>query len=103
MLTSTSATIAQRVSRLCPGFIVQRYTRSKLRTDPLYEGVFAILEARHQPLLDVGCGMGILAMYLRERGWLLPILGVDYDERKIQDGQKMLESGGYQHRRCGGP
>ncbi len=87
--------IANRISSLCQGFVVKRYTRGKLRSDPLYEGVFRELETRDHPLLDIGCGMGILAMYLRERGWENPVSGFDYDESKITDGRAMLKRGGY--------
>jgi len=34
-------------------------------------------------LLDVGCGAGVLAAYLRARGFAAPIRGIDHDERKI--------------------
>ena len=47
-------------------------------------------------LLDIGCGLGILAMYLRERGWGNPVTGIDYDGSKIEAGKKMLAQGGYQ-------
>lgn len=61
----------------------QGYTRGKLKSDPLYDGVFSHLESASLPLLDLGCGLGILAFYLRERGLGFPILGADYDEKKI--------------------
>lgn len=88
--------IANRISSLCDGFLVKRYTRGKLQSDPLYEGVFRELEDSSHPLLDIGCGMGILAMYLRERGWKNPVSGFDYDESKITDGRAMLLKAGYE-------
>ncbi|MCB1234335.1 MAG: glycosyltransferase [Verrucomicrobiae bacterium] len=62
------------------------YAKSKLRTDPLYEAVYAELRGEDQdpPILDIGCGMGLLAYYLRERGLRNPIVGVDYDPRKLK-------------------
>lgn len=59
------------------------YAGGKLRSDPLYAGVFAELDGSRLPLLDLGCGIGILAFYLRERGLDFPILGIDYDAGKI--------------------
>lgn len=59
------------------------YTAVKLATDPLYSAVHAALQDTCEPLLDVGCGMGLLAFYLRQRRWLPAITGVDFDERKI--------------------
>ena len=60
---SEPAHIARRISSLCTGFVNPRYTKSKLRTDPLYDGVYRELESSPFPLLDIGCGLGLLAMY----------------------------------------
>jgi len=88
--------IAQHISSLCTGKWNTHYTRSKLKSDPLYEGVYNELETRSEPLLDIGCGMGILALYLRERGWSAPVVGFDYDTKKILDGKALIDRGGYQ-------
>lgn len=58
------------------------YLRSKLKSDPLYDAVFNELKDSELPLLDLGCGLGVLAFYLRERGITFPIRGLDYDKRK---------------------
>jgi SAM-dependent methyltransferase len=65
------------------------YVKSKLRTDPLYDGVFEELKDAELPLLDLGCGLGLLAFYLRERGLEFPIMGIDYDPRKIEDAARL--------------
>lgn len=93
----TPSEIAQHLSSLCTGRWNQQYTRSKIKTDPLYEGVFDELKTRKLPLLDIGCGMGLLALYLRERGWNASVIGFDYDSRKIEDGQSLINRGGYQN------
>ncbi|MEZ5301937.1 MAG: class I SAM-dependent methyltransferase [Verrucomicrobiales bacterium] len=59
------------------------YSRSKLGSDPLYAAVAAELRDSPRPLLDIGCGLGLFAFYLRACGHRAPILGVDYDGRKI--------------------
>jgi len=87
--------IARRISSFCPGLFLPRYTSCKIKTDPVYGGIHAELENRRLPLLDIGCGLGILAMYLRERGWHHPVTGIDYDASKIEAGNKMLAKGGY--------
>ncbi len=92
---SESDRIAQRISSLATGPWHTRYTRCKLKTDPLYAGVFAELEGSGEALLDIGSGLGILAMYLRERGWENRVSGLDYDVSKIDGGRRMLENGGY--------
>lgn len=87
--------IARRISSFCPGLWLPRYTSCKIKTDPLYEGVRAELEGSDLPLLDIGCGLGILAMVLRERGWENRVTGIDYDGSKIEAGKKMVKKGGY--------
>lgn len=59
------------------------YTRSKLRSDPLYPGVCDALRGSDAPLLDLGCGLGLLAHALRADGIALPYRGVDNDTGKI--------------------
>jgi SAM-dependent methyltransferase len=75
--------VANRVVARYPTRFLRAYVRSKVRTDPVYAAVFERLRESDQPLLDVGCGIGILPLYLRERGFTAPIQGVDHDERKI--------------------
>lgn len=59
------------------------YVRSKLASDPLYGGICATLRNSRAPLLDLGCGLGLLAHALRQAGLDLPYRGVDNDARKI--------------------
>lgn len=59
------------------------YTRAKLGSDPLYPGVCEALHGTTAPLLDLGCGLGLLAHALRAQGIALPYRGVDIDARKI--------------------
>ena len=59
------------------------YARTKLRTDPLYPGVVEALRGTSAPLLDLGCGIGLLAHALRASGIDLPYRGVDNDAAKI--------------------
>lgn len=75
--------MAYRVATRYPTRFLRAYVRAKIRTDPVYDAVFERLHGSDQPLLDIGCGIGILALYLRERGFAAPIRGVDHDERKI--------------------
>lgn len=59
------------------------YALAKLRTDPLYPGVVDALRGTTAPLLDLGCGIGLLAHALRAGGIALPYRGVDNDAPKI--------------------
>ncbi|MFS8063038.1 MAG: class I SAM-dependent methyltransferase [Luteimonas sp.] len=59
------------------------YARSKLARDPLYPGVVDALRGSDAPLLDLGCGIGLLALALRAAGLELAYHGVDNDAAKI--------------------
>ena len=63
------------------------YARAKLRSDPLYPGVVAALRGTDAPLLDLGCGIGLLAHALRANGVTLPYRGIDNDRGKIARAQ----------------
>ena len=60
------------------------YVLSKLRSDPLYPGVLEALRGSQAPLLDMGCGLGLLAHALRHDGQRQPYRGVDNDAAKIR-------------------
>lgn len=59
------------------------YAGRKLRSDPIFPAAFELLEHADEALIDVGCGVGLLGFYLRERNFQPPILGLDRDGRKI--------------------
>lgn len=60
------------------------YTQAKLRSDPLYPGVLAALRGTTAPVLDLGCGLGLLLHALRLDGQLQAYHGVDIDASKIR-------------------
>jgi 2-polyprenyl-3-methyl-5-hydroxy-6-metoxy-1,4-benzoquinol methylase len=86
-----------RIADLCPQRWVQHYTRSKLSSDPVYGAVANEVIGISQPILDIGCGIGLLAHYLHACGHLLPVTGFDYDQRKIDSAIAMANSAGYTH------
>ncbi|KAB8188534.1 methyltransferase domain-containing protein [Lysobacter maris] len=59
------------------------YVRGKLSSDPLYPGIVDALRGTSAPVLDLGCGLGLLAHALRDAGLALPYRGVDIDAGKI--------------------
>lgn len=67
------------------------YVGSKLRHDPVYQAAYELFSGSDDPILDVGCGVGLLAFYLRERGCRQPILGLDVDVRKIRQGMRIAQ------------
>lgn len=70
------------------------YAWAKLASDPLYDGVCAELRGRTLPVLDVGCGIGLLAHRLRADGNGCRYLGTDFDARKITQAQAAQVRGG---------
>jgi len=70
---------------------LRSYVGKKLRTDPIFPAAFELLRGSTQPLVDVGCGVGLLAFYLRERDFLEPIIGLDRDSRKISRARVVAE------------
>jgi SAM-dependent methyltransferase len=66
-----------------PGRFLQGYVRWKVAFDPIYATVPENVHSTTEPLIDLGCGVGILELTLRAQGFTAPIIGVDHDERKI--------------------
>ena len=60
------------------------YAKGKTKWDPAYAAVADLLRTSNRALLDIGCGVGLLAAYLRESGCRQPILGIEPDEEKIR-------------------
>lgn len=73
--------VRERVASLYRSRFLQGYARGKIARDPAYAAAFHALP--DAPVLDLGCGAGVLAFYLRERGFTAPILGIDHDVKKI--------------------
>ena len=71
------------------------YVRAKLGSDPLYPGALAALRGNTEPLLDLGCGLGLLAHALRFDGQTLAYRGVDNDAAKIARAQRAADRGGF--------
>ena len=59
------------------------YALFKLATDPLYDAVASALAGTDAPLLDLGCGVGLLAHVRNAAGLAMSYVGVDNDARKI--------------------
>jgi 2-polyprenyl-3-methyl-5-hydroxy-6-metoxy-1,4-benzoquinol methylase len=86
-MNSNNKAIMMRISSLFARRWMRFYSRGKLRHDPAFPTAFEKIGESSLPLLDIGCGVGLLAFYLRERGFAPEVLGLDVDERKIREGQ----------------
>jgi SAM-dependent methyltransferase len=74
-----------RTSRFLHG-----YAKGKIGWDPAYPEVAAILRGSPRPLLDIGCGIGLLAAYLRECGCSQPITGIEPDAAKVRSARDLV-------------
>lgn len=74
----------QKIASLFPGRWERHYVAAKLRTDPLYTALAQEFRGAENPILDLGCGLGLLAFFLRANGIAVPIHGLDYDQRKVE-------------------
>lgn len=84
MLESGDKAVALRIARRFPRWFHRDYVYCKIRTDPIYRVVSeSLADANELPLLDLGCGTGVLAFYLREHGFRGPIHGIDLVQPKI--------------------
>lgn len=66
---------------------LREYAKSKLRRDPVFAAAYDLLGQSNEPLLDIGCGAGLLPRYLRARGYRSAVIGLDTDGRKIREAQ----------------
>lgn len=85
----------KHIARLSVRLWDRYYVPAKLRSDPVYSAVAKELADTELPVLDIGCGLGLLGFYLREAGFKPEITGFDYDTRKISSALRMAERGDY--------
>jgi 2-polyprenyl-3-methyl-5-hydroxy-6-metoxy-1,4-benzoquinol methylase len=76
-----------RIVSLYDNHLQRCYIRSKLASDPVYAATTALIAGSPLPLLDIGCGIGLLGQYLHAQGHRQPYLGLDHDPRKIAAGR----------------
>lgn len=70
------------------------YVRAKLRLDPAYAAVAERISTSSVDVLDIGCGLGLLGFYLRERGFRGNYRGIDFDKRKIAEARRVTHGCG---------
>lgn len=71
------------------------YSLGKLAMDPLYDSVPAAFADDRAPILDLGCGIGLLLHCLRASGSRSSYVGVDTDVAKIEAARAASKRGGH--------
>jgi len=91
MAASSAPTFSLRIGRRYRNRFYHGYAICKLATDPVYRAVADKVLTSDLPLLDLGCGIGLCAFYLRERGYKGSLHGVDFDQPKIAAARRLAE------------
>ncbi|TAN19132.1 MAG: class I SAM-dependent methyltransferase [Rhodanobacter sp.] len=87
-------TARELIARRYDGWLQRNHVRWKLRVDPAYAATAAIITRTPLPLLDIGCGLGLLGQYLNAGRNAQSYVGLDHDHRKILAGQRAAHRGG---------
>lgn len=96
MSKPTTADLPARLGSMFSSRFDRHYVAAKMRSDPLYDAVLGELDDSPLPLLDVGCGLGLLAFFLRSHGFKPPVLSIDYDQRKIAEATRVAGQSGFE-------
>ena len=80
------AASARAIASRFGSFGHRAYIRVKLSFDHIYRAADDVLAGSELPLLDVGCGIGLLGHYLLRSGRCLAYTGIDSDLPKLNAG-----------------
>jgi cyclopropane fatty-acyl-phospholipid synthase-like methyltransferase len=67
------------------------YIRGKLKADPVFAAGLGELKMRPGPVVDLGCGLGLMGMWLRRFGCESPYTGCDLSGWKIEAGRRAFQ------------
>lgn len=74
---------------------MRAFVAVKLACDPVYQAMAEARGSSTLPLIDIGCGIGLLAHYLHGVGRLHGYRGFDHDARKIETASAAVKRGGF--------
>jgi 2-polyprenyl-3-methyl-5-hydroxy-6-metoxy-1,4-benzoquinol methylase len=94
MIEASNEAIITRIAARYRLYPHRSYARGKLRWDPVFAAVAPLIVDSPRALLDIGCGLGLLGQYLRERGFRAPYRGLDLDAAKIGEARVAAGRGG---------
>lgn len=85
-------TPANRIANVFPdGRWLRGYIRGKLDSDPVFNKGLAALKGKSGQIIDLGCGLGLFALWLRQHGCQQPVLGCDLGQWKVEAGMRAAQ------------
>lgn len=81
-----SRSVARTIARHFQSRGLRAYAKAKIGADPVYGAALERFRQTDLPILDVGCGIGLLGFYLREAGLTNQLVGIDLDAGKVAAG-----------------
>ncbi|MFZ9932824.1 MAG: methyltransferase domain-containing protein [Chthoniobacterales bacterium] len=91
-MSESAGTIAEAIGG---GRWLRGYVRGKLGCDPVFEAGRAVVERVGGPVTDLGCGLGLFGLWLRQHGCKASYRGCDLADWKIASGCRAAERLGY--------
>ncbi|MEI7773624.1 MAG: class I SAM-dependent methyltransferase [Verrucomicrobiota bacterium] len=80
-------TAAERIANaFACGRWLRGYVKGKLNADPVFNKGMAAIEGKSGLIIDLGCGLGLFALWLREHGCKQAVLGCDLGQWKVAAG-----------------
>lgn len=83
-----------QIASLYDSHLLRYYARAKLASDPAYAATAGVIAGTPLPLLDIGCGLGLLGQYLHAAGHASAYVGLDHDTRKVAAAQRAIKRAG---------
>lgn len=75
---------------------VRGYVSGKLALDPVFQVARRMIARRNRPVIDLGCGLGILGICLRTSGITLKYKGTDPEPWKINSAKQAMRYFGFE-------
>ena len=86
---------AARIAGAFQGRWLKGYIQGKLTTDPLFKQALHEVQQHQGVIIDLGCGLGLFALWLREHGMILSYRGCDLDAWKIKAAEVAVQRLGH--------
>lgn len=86
---------AARIAGVFQGRWLKGYVQGKLSTDPLFNQALQEVQQYQGGIIDLGCGLALFALWLREHGMMLSYRGCDLVAWKIKAAEAAMQKLGH--------